>query len=130
MLIADEREILIEAQDQLIELLVQEDEASRAEDWGRVHMLKTEIADATARRDEIRYSIPSASSSDATMPASMFHSLESTPDENGQRPCSRYPPSTLRARPAGNTKDDAISASGSCFHTASCAAESNIASIQ
>jgi hypothetical protein len=60
MLIADERDVLIEAQDQLIDLLVQHDEASRAEDWGRVHMLKTEIADATGRPDEIRNLIPSS----------------------------------------------------------------------
>jgi hypothetical protein len=58
MLIADKRDVLIEAQDQLIDLLVQQDEASRADDWDRVSMLKTEIADATARRDEIRNSIP------------------------------------------------------------------------
>src|SRR3982074_3382152 len=74
--------------------------------------------------------MPSASSSDETMAASMFHSLASTPDENGQRPCSTYPPSTFLARPAGKTKEDAISALASLFQTISCARESNIASIQ
>ena len=61
--------------------------------------------------------MPSASSSDETTPPSMFHSLEFTPEENGQWPRSRYPPSTLLARPEGKMKDDAISASGSLFQT-------------
>src|SRR3954469_21981972 len=74
--------------------------------------------------------MPSASSSDATMPASIFHALESTPDENGQRPCSTYPLSTFLARPAGNTKEDEIRALASCFQTASCARGSNMPSIQ
>jgi len=38
---------------------------------------------------KIRYSMPSASSSEDTTLASMFHALESTPDENGQLPRSR-----------------------------------------
>jgi hypothetical protein len=63
MFISDRRDVLTEAQDQLIDLLVQHDEASRAEDWGRVHTLKTEIADATARRDQIRNLIPSSRAS-------------------------------------------------------------------
>src|ERR1700736_4385270 len=68
---------------------------------------------------KIRYSIPSASSSDETTLASIFHSLESTPDENGQLPRNRYPPSTFLARPAGKMNDDAIRASGSLSQTRS-----------
>src|ERR1019366_8981509 len=79
---------------------------------------------------KIRYSIPSASSSDETTLASIFHSLESTPDENGQLPRSMYPPSTFLARPAGNMKDDAIRASTFLFQTRSCARLSNMPSIQ
>src|SRR6267154_61465 len=64
------------------------------------------------RRRKTRYSMPSASSSEETTLASIFHSLESTPDENGQLPRSTYPTSTFLARPAGNIKDDAIRTSG------------------
>ena len=58
--------------------------------------------------------MPSASSSDETTLASMFQSQDATPEENAQLPRNRYPPSTFRARPAGNIKEDAISASGGC----------------
>src|SRR5471032_961737 len=78
----------------------------------------------------MRYSMPSASSSDETTLASMFHSLESTPDENGQLPLNLYPPSTFLARPAGKMKEDAISALASLLQTRSCARLSNIPSIQ
>src|SRR5580700_2663639 len=74
--------------------------------------------------------MPSASSSDDTTLASIFHSLESTPEENGQLPRKTYPPSTFLARPAGNMKEDAIKASGYLPQTSSCARLSNIASIQ
>src|SRR6266516_4871118 len=70
---------------------------------------------------KIRYSIPSASSSDETTLASIFQSQDSTPEENGQWPFSTYPPSTFRARPAGKMKDEAISALASLSQTASCA---------
>ena len=60
MFISDARDVLIEAQDQLIDLLVQHDEASRAEDWVRVDTLKTEIANAAVRQNEIRKLIPPA----------------------------------------------------------------------
>src|SRR5271167_4476808 len=78
----------------------------------------------------MRYSMPSASSSDDTTLASMFQSQESTPEENGQLPRSTYPPSTFRARPAGNMKEDAIKTLGSLPQTRSWARLSNIASIQ
>src|ERR1700687_2597411 len=78
----------------------------------------------------MRYSIPSASSSEETTLASRLHSLESTPDENGQLPRSTYPPSTFLARPAGNMKDDAIRALASSFQTKSWARLSNMPSIQ
>jgi hypothetical protein len=49
--------------------------------------------------------------------ASMFQSELSTPDENGQRPLTTKPPSTLRARPAASAIDEAMSASGLASHT-------------
>lgn len=45
---------LTEAQDRLIDLLVQYDEAIRAEDWQRVDTLNTQIEAARADRDAIR----------------------------------------------------------------------------
>jgi hypothetical protein len=64
MFTSEQSEFLIETQDRLIDLFVQHDEARRAEDWGRVEALKIEIADAMARRDEIRnLSLPSARAS-------------------------------------------------------------------
>src|SRR5712672_4088887 len=74
--------------------------------------------------------MPSASSSDETTLASIFHSLASTPDENGQLPLSTYPPPTFLARPAGKMKEDAIRALASLFQTRSCARWSNMPSIQ
>src|SRR3974390_3488555 len=78
----------------------------------------------------MRYSTPSASSSENTTLASIFHSEESTPDENGQLPLSTYPPSTFLARPAGKMKEDAIRALTSLFQTRSWARLSNMPSIQ
>jgi hypothetical protein len=49
---SEAREEFVEIQDRLIDLFVQHDEASRAEDWDRVHALATEIGHATARRHE------------------------------------------------------------------------------
>ncbi|MGT2490055.1 hypothetical protein ACU4GD_04750 [Cupriavidus basilensis] len=40
--------------------------------------------------------------------ASMFHSLASTPLENGQLPEMTKPPSTFLPRPAGNARAEAI----------------------
>src|SRR6476661_6390264 len=79
---------------------------------------------------KIRYSMPSASSSDETTLASMFQSQDSTPDENCQWPFNRYPPSTFVAQPAAKRKEDAINASASLLQTASCACRSNMPSIQ
>jgi hypothetical protein len=45
---------LIEAQDRLIDLLVQQDEARKAEDLPRMAALETEIGAATTHRDELR----------------------------------------------------------------------------
>src|SRR5674476_808723 len=78
----------------------------------------------------MRYSMPSASSSDETTLASMFQSHESTPEEKGQLPRNTYPPSTFLARPAGKMKEDAIRALTSLFQTRSCARVSNMPSIQ
>src|SRR5664279_4261040 len=74
--------------------------------------------------------MPSASSSDETTLASMFHSHESTPDEKGQLPRSTYPPSTFLARPAGKMKEEAIKALTSLPQTSSWARLSNMPSIQ
>jgi hypothetical protein len=65
--------------------------------------------------------MPSASSSEETTLASMFHSQDATPDENGQLPCSWYPPLTFVARPAGKMNEEAISALGSRLQTRSAA---------
>src|ERR1700709_2237812 len=78
----------------------------------------------------MRYSIPSASSSEETTLASIFHLEESTPEDSGQLPFSMYPPSTFLARPAGKMKDEAIRALGSLLQTRSWARWSNIANIQ
>ena len=40
--------------DRLIELYVQQDEASRTEDWDRARGLQVEIEKAAAQREEIR----------------------------------------------------------------------------
>jgi hypothetical protein len=49
-----DRTNLIEAQDRLINLLVQQDEAQRAEDWRRVNALDKQIAAARAHHDAMR----------------------------------------------------------------------------
>ena len=55
MLTPEERALLIEQQDRLIELLVQKQEASEAEDWGRFRELQTEIDDAQGQLEIIRH---------------------------------------------------------------------------
>jgi hypothetical protein len=50
----------------------------------------------------------------------MFHCELSTPDENGQRPLTTKPPSTLRPRPAASAMEEAISASGFSSQTSCC----------
>jgi len=54
MLTPEERALLIEQQDRLIELLVQKQEASEAEDWDRFRELKTEIDDAQGQLEMMR----------------------------------------------------------------------------
>jgi len=54
MLTPEERALLIEQQDRLIELLVQKQEASEAENWDRFHTLQTEIDDAQGQLEIIR----------------------------------------------------------------------------
>jgi hypothetical protein len=48
------RALVTEIQDRLIELYVQQDEASRAEDRDRARELQVEIDKARAQREEIR----------------------------------------------------------------------------
>ena len=54
MLTPEERALLIEQQDRLIELLVQKQEASDAENWDRFRELQTEIDDAQGQLEIIR----------------------------------------------------------------------------
>ena len=51
MLTPEERALLTETQDRLIDLLVQQDEAKTAEDWDRVRDLRAEIEDV---QDELK----------------------------------------------------------------------------
>jgi len=55
MLTPEERALLIEQQDRLIELLVQKQEASDAENWDRFRELQTEIDDAQGQLEIIRH---------------------------------------------------------------------------
>ena len=54
MLTPEERALLTEQQDQLIELYVEQNEATRAADWGRVRALQTEIDNTKEQLDAIR----------------------------------------------------------------------------
>ena len=54
MLTPEERALLTEQQDQLIELYVEQNEATRAADWGRVHALQIEIDNTKEQLDAIR----------------------------------------------------------------------------
>ena len=51
---SEERSLVTEIEDRLIELYVQQDEARRAEDRDRARELQIEIDQARARREEIR----------------------------------------------------------------------------
>jgi hypothetical protein len=53
MLTPEERTLLVEQQDRLIDLFVQRKEASSAEDWTRVRELQTEIDDAQGQLEII-----------------------------------------------------------------------------
>jgi len=50
----DDRAALTAAQDRLLNLLVQQDEASELKDWARVNTLETEIEAARTRRDKLQ----------------------------------------------------------------------------
>ncbi|HYU10936.1 MAG TPA: hypothetical protein VEK82_00060 [Stellaceae bacterium] len=54
MLTPEERALLTEQQDRLIELYVSQEEAAMAEDWRRVGELQTEVDDAKELLDAIR----------------------------------------------------------------------------
>jgi hypothetical protein len=54
MLTPEERALLIEQQDRLIELLVLKQEASQAENWDRFRALQIEIDDAQGQLEIIR----------------------------------------------------------------------------
>ena len=54
MLTPEERALLTDMQDQLIELYVAKDEAAGREDWSRVHELERGIDHVIGQRDEIR----------------------------------------------------------------------------
>jgi hypothetical protein len=54
MLTPEERALLTEQQDQLIELYVEHNEATRAADWGRVRALQIEIDNTKEQLDAIR----------------------------------------------------------------------------
>lgn len=56
MLTSEERAVFTERQDHLIELYVEQKEATRAEDWGRARELQLEIDDAKEELDGIRAS--------------------------------------------------------------------------
>jgi hypothetical protein len=55
MLTSEERTLLTDQQDRLIELFVQHDEAMRAEDWDRARDLEIEIDDAQEEAEAIRH---------------------------------------------------------------------------
>jgi hypothetical protein len=54
MLTPEERALLTEQQDQLIELYVEQKEATRAADWSRVRALQIEIDNTKEQLDAIR----------------------------------------------------------------------------
>ena len=54
MLTPEERALLVDVQDRLLELYVFREGATKARDWKRVDSIDTEIAEAEAHRKEIR----------------------------------------------------------------------------
>jgi len=54
MLTLEERALLVDVQDRLLELYVHREQASKNRDWKRVDSLDADIAAAEARRQEIR----------------------------------------------------------------------------
>lgn len=55
MLTPEERALLTDQQDRLIDLFVQHDEAVRTEDWARARDLETQIDEAQSNADTIRH---------------------------------------------------------------------------
>jgi hypothetical protein len=55
MLTPEERALLTDQQDRLIDLFVQRDEAIRAEHWDQARDLKSQIDDARCEADAIRH---------------------------------------------------------------------------
>ena len=54
MLTFEERALLVQVQDRLLELYVHRDQATKAKDWERVDSIDADIAEAEAKRKEIR----------------------------------------------------------------------------
>ena len=54
MLTQEERALLVDVQDRLLELYVLREQASKDKDWRRVDSLDADIAKAEAQRREIR----------------------------------------------------------------------------
>ena len=54
MLTFEERALLVEVQDRLLELYVFREQASKDKDWERINSIDADIAEAEARRKEIR----------------------------------------------------------------------------
>ena len=54
MLTPEERALLMEQQDRLLELLMERQESSKTEDWDRVRELQTEIDDTQGQLEIIR----------------------------------------------------------------------------
>jgi len=54
MLTQEERALLVDVQDRLLELYVLREQASKDQDWKRLDSLEADIAEAEARRREIR----------------------------------------------------------------------------
>jgi hypothetical protein len=54
MLTPEERALLLEQQDRLIELLTERQEFTKVEDWNRVRELQAEIEDAQGQLEIIR----------------------------------------------------------------------------
>jgi hypothetical protein len=54
MLTQEERALLVDVQDRLLELYVLRERAGKDKDWERVHSLNADIAKSEAQRREIR----------------------------------------------------------------------------
>jgi len=91
MFTSELREHLVEAQNRLIDLYVQHDEASRAEDWERLRALKTEIGDAAARLEEIRTFITAPTACGAILPVDHFDTRQYTVKSRVTRGLTRLP---------------------------------------